>query len=179
MDATPTHNWSETGKNEYFEKVCGAVSMESSRIAAPIHNLWWNMDPPLHARVKGTIKTMGIGWWKCSEEGKDGSFFRQSYGHYLLGCAWHSVHRLSRKKKNNNRRSIEVLCSGSIEQHNQAEMTTFGKEKKCSFIRTMHLGTRCSCNGKIVWIMSVSYTHLDVYKRQTESWTQIKEFFCR
>ena len=46
----------------------------------------------------------------------------------VLWCAWHNIHRLSWKRKNNNRR---VLCSiiGLIEQQNLAEMTTFGKEE--------------------------------------------------
>ena len=38
------------------KKMFGAVSVQSLRISAPIHNRRRNMDPPLHARDKKTIK---------------------------------------------------------------------------------------------------------------------------
>ena len=51
--------------------------------------LWtkhYNMDPLLHTRDEGTVKTMDYTEWINSEEGEDREVGRKSSGHSFLGC---------------------------------------------------------------------------------------------
>ena len=125
---SPTHNWSKTGKNEYFERVFGAVSTQFSRISAPIHNYnCWNMDPPLNAKEQEISEQ----WVEVGGSALKMVKMVSLAGKVICTVFWdtHGITFISTfKRKNNNRR---MLCNviGSIEQWNQAEVTACGKEK--------------------------------------------------
>ena len=60
----------------------------------------WNMDPPLHSRVKSSVSWVNSSRWKPSKVTKDASISRQGFGFHVLGCARYFIPQLPWERKN-------------------------------------------------------------------------------
>ena len=54
----------------------------------------WNMDQPLHFRVKSAVSWVDSSRWKPSKAIKDANISRQVFGLHILGCARYFVQQI-------------------------------------------------------------------------------------
>jgi len=95
------------------------------------------MDPLLHIRDEGTVKTMDFIGRISSEEGEDRKVGRKSDSHSFLRYMRYNSYRLSSVEANDQWR---LLCSliGPFQQHFKEKNVLIWRRRKCSSVKTMH-----------------------------------------